>query len=133
MSPFGRSVIKNYRIDKTGCFLINITQGELRSQSRTSIDGTDLQRGIAGVGKPASGTERRSTSLAGTPGGASEIVLVCEHASKKLPAALGNLGLGEKELASHIGWDIGALGVARRLSETLGCDTGLAGLFAIGI
>jgi len=51
------------------------------------------------------------------PGGAGPLVLVCEHASNRLPARLGDLGLGEAARASHIAWDPGALGVALRLSE----------------
>jgi len=68
---------------------------------------------------PLLGPNEDQSVLLERPEGASEIVLICEHASKKLPASLGNLGLDDKELASHIGWDIGALDVARRLSEAL--------------
>lgn len=53
------------------------------------------------------------------PGGESDIILVCEHASLRLPAALGDLGLSETARQSHVAWDIGALAVARMLSETL--------------
>ena len=53
------------------------------------------------------------------PGGASEIVLVCEHASRLMPKALGVMGLDETALESHIAWDIGALAVAERLSALL--------------
>ncbi|WP_291009513.1 N-formylglutamate amidohydrolase [Hoeflea sp.] len=53
------------------------------------------------------------------PGGASEVVLVCEHASRTMPKALGTLGLDQAALESHIAWDIGAMGVAERLSDLL--------------
>ena len=53
------------------------------------------------------------------PDGASEIVLVCEHASKTMPKSLGTMGLDEATLASHIAWDIGALRVAELLSDRL--------------
>lgn len=53
------------------------------------------------------------------PRGTSPIVLVCEHASATIPAALGDLGLDETVRASHAGWDIGALGVARAMSAAL--------------
>ena len=52
-------------------------------------------------------------------GGASDVVLVCEHASKTMPKALGTLGLDQAALESHIAWDIGAMGVAERLSDLL--------------
>lgn len=51
--------------------------------------------------------------------GRSAIVLICEHASKRLPAALGTLGLAEGDLERHIAWDIGAEATARRLSRLL--------------
>jgi len=53
------------------------------------------------------------------PDGASDVVLVCEHASKTMPKALGTLGLDEIKLASHIAWDIGAQRVAEMLSDRL--------------
>jgi predicted N-formylglutamate amidohydrolase len=52
-------------------------------------------------------------------GGRSPYVLVCEHASNRLPKALGSLGLAESDLARHIAWDIGAEPVARRLSRLI--------------
>jgi len=51
--------------------------------------------------------------------GRSDIVLLCEHASNHLPAEYRQLGLGERHLARHIAWDIGAAEVARRLSARL--------------
>lgn len=50
---------------------------------------------------------------------ASPWVLLCDHASRRMPRALGDLGLSEPDLASHIAWDPGARGVALRLSEAL--------------
>lgn len=46
-------------------------------------------------------------------------VIVCEHASRRIPRSLGTLGLSDEALHSHIAWDPGALAVARRLSERL--------------
>ena len=53
------------------------------------------------------------------PRGGSEFILVCDHASRLVPQALGSLGLDDAQLASHIAWDIGAAGVARQLSAAL--------------
>ena len=53
------------------------------------------------------------------PQGTSEVVLICEHASKTMPAALGTLGLDQAALESHIAWDIGAARVAEMLSDSL--------------
>src|SRR5271154_983831 len=51
--------------------------------------------------------------------GRSDFVLVVDHASRRIPRTLGTLGLPESELIRHIAWDIGALGVAERVSEML--------------
>lgn len=51
--------------------------------------------------------------------GRSPFVLICEHASRRLPRALGTLGLPEAELERHIAWDIGAEHVARLLSRLM--------------
>jgi predicted N-formylglutamate amidohydrolase len=51
--------------------------------------------------------------------GASALFLTCEHAGRRIPSRLGDLGVSEAELKRHIGWDIGAAGVARGLSEQM--------------
>ncbi len=51
--------------------------------------------------------------------GKSPVLLVCEHASRTLPASLGTLGLAPEALTAHIAWDPGALTVARQLSAQL--------------
>lgn len=51
--------------------------------------------------------------------GASPIVLVCEHASRHIPAVLDNLGLNAVDRKAHIAWDIGAEQVARMMSAQL--------------
>lgn len=53
------------------------------------------------------------------PRGAACLV-VCEHASNRMPDALDGLGLDAAALQSHIAWDIGALGLARALARLLG-------------
>ena len=57
--------------------------------------------------------------LAVNEDGASAIVLICEHASNRLPTALGTLGLSHADLQRHIAWDIGAEATARKLSKLL--------------
>jgi predicted N-formylglutamate amidohydrolase len=51
--------------------------------------------------------------------GGSAFVLICDHAGKRIPRALGDLGVSASERERHIAWDIGAAGVAARLSERL--------------
>ena len=53
------------------------------------------------------------------PAGASPFLFVCEHASRRMPASLGNLGLTGDALTSHIAWDPGALAVAEDMAEAL--------------
>ena len=59
--------------------------------------------------------------------GTSRALVVCDHASCRIPATLGTLGLSEAERTEHIGWDIGAAAVARRLSALLDAPAVLAG------
>ena len=51
--------------------------------------------------------------------GQSKIVLICEHASKHVPSAFGDLGLTEAAKISHAAWDIGAQELAEQMSVTL--------------
>jgi predicted N-formylglutamate amidohydrolase len=51
--------------------------------------------------------------------GQSDFIIVADHASASIPRSLANLGLPAAELQRHIAWDIGALGVARRLAEII--------------
>jgi predicted N-formylglutamate amidohydrolase len=53
------------------------------------------------------------------PAGAGDFLIVCEHASRRIPASFGGLGLDEAMLASHIAWDPGALAVAEAMSARL--------------
>lgn len=51
--------------------------------------------------------------------GAGPFVLVGDHAGRSLPARLGTLGVAPEAMDSHIAWDIGVLGVGRRLATAL--------------
>ncbi len=51
--------------------------------------------------------------------GRGRVVLVCEHASRFIPAALDSLGLDADALQSHAAWDIGARDVARTMMAAL--------------
>jgi predicted N-formylglutamate amidohydrolase len=52
-------------------------------------------------------------------GGTSPVLLVCDHAGRAIPSKLGALGLSERELGTHVAWDLGIEGLGRRLSERL--------------
>ena len=51
--------------------------------------------------------------------GPSPFVIVCDHASNRIPAKYGDLGLSMTERVSHIAWDPGALALSRQLAATL--------------
>lgn len=59
-------------------------------------------------------------------GTAVPLLIVCEHAGNLVPEPWHDLGLDKASLADHIGWDIGAAGVARHLSARLGATAILA-------
>ena len=71
--------------------------------------------GSAGTGLPradiAASVDRRD--------GAGPFLIVCDHASNHMPAEFGGLSLEAADLARHIAWDPGALGVSRRMSDNL--------------
>lgn len=64
------------------------------------------------------GTEQNAV-LASNARGQSPFALVCDHASNRIPARYGDLGLSMNERVSHIAWDPGALAVSRALSGLL--------------
>lgn len=59
--------------------------------------------------------------------GRGSAVLLCDHASRRIPRRLGNLGLDPVALSEHIAWDPGAAAVARHLSARLDAPLVLSG------
>ena len=59
--------------------------------------------------------------------GAASVVLLCDHASNRVPAHLASLGLPGAELERHIAWDIGIAAVTRHLARLLDSPTVLSG------
>lgn len=59
--------------------------------------------------------------------GGAPAVIACDHASNRVPAALGDLGAVAAAMERHIAYDIGAAGVARRLSGLLDAPALLSG------
>lgn len=53
------------------------------------------------------------------PDGRSALLLTCDHAGRRVPRALGRLGLPEAEFDRHIAWDIGIAGVSAGIAEAL--------------
>ena len=59
--------------------------------------------------------------------GAAPVLLICDHASRRVPRRLSDLGLSAHELSRHIGWDIGAADVARHMALQLNAPALLSG------
>jgi predicted N-formylglutamate amidohydrolase len=51
--------------------------------------------------------------------GRSPFVLVCDHASNRIPSPYGDLGLKPHQRLTHIAWDPGALAVSLQLADLL--------------
>ncbi len=51
--------------------------------------------------------------------GRSNFVILVDHAGQRIPRRLRDLGLPAAQLQRHIAWDIGALGLARRMAAML--------------
>lgn len=52
--------------------------------------------------------------------GVSPFFLTCDHYGRRIPRALGDLGIDESERARHIAYDIGIASVAEAVSDALG-------------
>ena len=55
-------------------------------------------------------------------GAPAPILLICDHAGRRIPRRLDDMGLTPVELLRHIAWDIGAAGLARKLADALGAE-----------
>jgi len=51
--------------------------------------------------------------------GKAQCLIVCDHASNRIPVALGTLGLSKKDREKHIAWDPGTENIGRYLSKQL--------------
>ncbi len=61
------------------------------------------------------------------PTGTAPFVFTCDHASHAVPEALDGLGLSPADLRRHIGWDIGAAALTRKLSRRFNAPAVLSG------
>ncbi len=89
----------------------------------TSINARARPGGRAGWPGRTCGTLRGVNELPFrfVPGARRDVVVLCDHAGNRVPPAYAELGLGRAELSRHIGWDLGAAGVATALAEALDC------------
>jgi predicted N-formylglutamate amidohydrolase len=59
--------------------------------------------------------------------GAGKCVIVCDHASNRIPKALGTLGLSAAALKKHIAWDPGTEDIGLHLSKALDAPAIISG------
>ena len=55
-----------------------------------------------------------------------EYLIICDHASNKIPIKYDNLGINKETIESHRAYDIGISDVAIALSEKLDCSLVMA-------
>jgi predicted N-formylglutamate amidohydrolase len=61
------------------------------------------------------------------PNGRGRAILICDHASPRIPRRLGDLGLAAADRLRHVAWDIGTAALGRRLARILDAPLVLSG------
>ena len=62
------------------------------------------------------------------PDARTPVLLVCDHASNRIPARYADLGVDRALIeTNHIAWDLGAAAITRRLARHFNCPAVLAG------
>lgn len=95
------------------------TTDAARAKTRTA-EHADARPHLLGAGDPPAFELHHGS-------GRARALLVCDHASRAIPRALGRLGLPDEATWRHIAWDIGAAELARALSQRLDAPALLAG------
>lgn len=91
--------------------------------------------GLPNIGLPNTGPAPNAASPLPDPPlfsvyndtGKAPVLLVADHASRNIPAALQQLGLDDAAMEKHIAWDIGSADLARALADQLDAPLILAG------
>lgn len=76
---------------------------------------------------PGMGAEDFSSAGRFIDGPRRDLLLLCDHASNRIPPELGDLGLSPCERERHIAWDPGAAEVAEALRQRLECPAFFGG------
>jgi predicted N-formylglutamate amidohydrolase len=71
-------------------------------------------------------TENEPFEFISAPAGGGGLILLCDHASRRVPQEFGDLGLEAGLFATHIAGDIGAAEVTRALAAHFGAPAVLA-------
>jgi predicted N-formylglutamate amidohydrolase len=78
-----------------------------------------IERAGAGAGAALLRADEPAPVRRLNPRGRSDFLLTGDHAGRRIPRALGDLGLAASERRRHIAWDIGIAGLTRRLAARL--------------
>lgn len=89
----------------------------MMAKARSTEPGPNLRTVDAGL--PLLGAEDGPPVEIVNPDGEAAVLLICEHASNRVPASLDQLGLDAETLTSHVAHDPGAAEVARHMAERL--------------
>ena len=95
---------------------ITVTGEMTNDQTR---HGEDLTRATESTAAPLLGGDDPDPVIVENEGARSAFLLVCDHAGRAVPRALGDLGVPAAEMDRHIAWDIGALALSRALARRL--------------
>ncbi len=87
----------------------------------------DIIKSSSQAGSPLIGPEDPAPFVLHNPDAIVPVLLICDHASKAVPRSMDNLGIAEETLNLHVGWDIGAADVTRRLANEMSAMAVLAG------
>lgn len=103
----------------------NLWSAELENLHDTVIS-MRAEAVVAGTGALLTPSDPPAYRIA-HPHGAALGMIVCDHASNRVPRQLGDLGLTKDCLNFHISYDIGAEGVADRLAAALDMPAAISG------
>ncbi|HEX4197890.1 MAG TPA: N-formylglutamate amidohydrolase [Caulobacteraceae bacterium] len=80
--------------------------------NKRCADSSASSNALLGPGDP-------SPAIVVNPGGPAPFLLLGDHAGRRVPQRLGDLGLPPEAFERHIAWDIGVAGVGERLAAAL--------------
>ncbi len=84
----------------------------VKKPTKTSVKAPKKPTKLLGRGEPA--PVRVENQL-----GKSKCVIVCDHASNRVPKALGTMGLSKTDLKKHVAWDPGTEDIGYYLSKKM--------------
>lgn len=87
----------------------------------------DMTKCVSQTSYPLIGPDDPPPVLTINENGSAQALLVGDHASRAIPAAMNQLGLTKADLDKHVAYDIGTKGLIQRLSKRLDAPAVMAG------